>query len=189
MRFADAFEEFAPELYNLYKTQMDRLLKEDENLKMPFEKSVFASTAFNFGPRVISTPHKDNLNLAYGWCSITALGNFDPRAGGHLVLPELKLALRFPPGSTVLVPSAAFTHYNLLIPSEDTRHSITQFSAGGLFRWIAYGFQHKRDAVAARVEPEKWWEDKEGLYERWPKCTTAKVEDVDSKSESEAVGM
>jgi len=143
-------------------------MERDEMLKTPFLGSVFACTAFNFGPRVVTKPHRDHLNLAYGWCSITALGNFDHKLGGHVVLPDLKLAIEFPAGSTILVPSAVLTHYNLPIGSKETRRSITQFSAGGIFRWISYGFQLKRAATAASVKGEKCWERGKGLFDVWP---------------------
>ena len=147
-------------------------MEQDETLKAPFSNSVFACAAFNFGPQVVTRPHRDHLNLAYGWCSITALGTFDPKAGGHLVLPELKLAIEFPPGATVLIPSASFTHYNLPIGIEENRQSITQFSAGGIFRWISYGFQLKKIAIAASIEGEKWWEKGMGLFDIWPRGGT-----------------
>ncbi|KAF9650372.1 hypothetical protein BDM02DRAFT_1425153 [Thelephora ganbajun] len=122
-----AFKEFAPDLYNIYRTQMDEVTKGDEKLMTPYSNSAFACTAFNFGPRAVLSPHKDHLNLLYGCCSITALGNFDHKAGGHLVLPDLKLAIEFPAGSTVLILSASLTHYNAPVASEETRRSITQF--------------------------------------------------------------
>ncbi|KAJ7624191.1 hypothetical protein B0H17DRAFT_1151319 [Mycena rosella] len=52
---------------------------------------------------------------AWGWCSITALGDFDPNKGGHLILWDLRLAIRFPPGSTILIPSALLHHSNVAI--------------------------------------------------------------------------
>ncbi|KAF8139523.1 hypothetical protein K438DRAFT_1785611 [Mycena galopus ATCC 62051] len=85
--------------------------------------------------------HVDGLNLAWGWCSITALGNFDADYGGHLVLWDLKLVIRFPAGSTILLPSATLRHSNVGIAEEETRYSFTQFSAAGLFRWVDNGFK------------------------------------------------
>lgn len=169
MGLAAAFKEFAPNLHDFYSHHMHQLLERDDGLKFPFPKSVFACVAFNFGPQVVAIPHKDHINLAYGWCSITALGNFNHKNGGHLVLPELKLVIEFPAGSTVLIPSAALTHYNLPIGPGETRRSITHFSAGGLFRWISYGYQLKGAALATGVEGQQWWEKGEGLYAKmWP---------------------
>ena len=73
-----------------------------------------------------------------GWCCITALGDFDPTKGGHLVLWDLKLVIEFPPGSTVLLPSAAIAHSNTAIDCREMRCSFTQFTAGGLFRWTSH---------------------------------------------------
>jgi hypothetical protein len=42
-----------------------------------FPGSIFAVCTFNFGPRAICASHTDFANLAWGWCAITALGDFD----------------------------------------------------------------------------------------------------------------
>lgn len=49
--------------------------------------------------------------------------------------------IEFPPGSTILLPSAVISHSNVPIQPNETRYSWTQFSAGGLFRWVEHGFQ------------------------------------------------
>ncbi|KAJ7023915.1 hypothetical protein C8F04DRAFT_969588 [Mycena alexandri] len=59
-----------------------------------------------FRPHAITIPHLDFGNLAWGWCVITALGRFNPDCRGHLILEDLKLVICFPPGSTILIPSA-----------------------------------------------------------------------------------
>ena len=74
-------------------------------------------------------------------CSITAGGSFDPTEGGHIYLVELKLVIEFPPGSTILIPSAVIRHGNVPIQQGETRTSFTQYAAGGLFRWVDYGFK------------------------------------------------
>jgi len=61
-------------------------------------------------------------NLPYGWCAITSLGPFDPKRGGHLVLWDLQLVIEFPPGSTILIPSAVLQHSN--IPIHQNTHVI-----------------------------------------------------------------
>ena len=148
---------------------MKELYERHPHLTPIFPGSVFACATFNFGPRVICNPHRDGLNLAYGWCAVTALGSFDHTKGGHLILPELRLAIQFPAGSTLFIPSAIFTHYNLPIAEGEARSSFTQFSAAGIFRWIAYGFQKKSDAVANGVQPPVWWDRSKGLFPVIPK--------------------
>ncbi len=80
------------------------------------------------------------MNLAYGWCAIQALGNFDPKKGGHIVLWELRLVVEFPPGALILIPSATITHSNTPVAEGESRSSFTQYMPGGLFRWVDYGY-------------------------------------------------
>ncbi|KAF8163967.1 hypothetical protein BJ912DRAFT_864508, partial [Pholiota molesta] len=125
-----AFATWAPNLYTYYETHFNALLKHDPSLRRNWPTSVWASFAVNFGPKTVCRRHRDFANLPFGWCAITALGDFDPSQGGHLVLWSLKLIVEFPPGSTILVPSAAIPHSNIPIGRRETRYSFTQFSAG-----------------------------------------------------------
>nr|GAT52793.1 predicted protein [Mycena chlorophos] len=132
---------FAPRLHAYYETTMDALFNWDPRLRRIFRRgtSVFPSCTFNFGPQTVTVPHLDLLNLAWGWCFITALGNFDPNKGGHLILWDLKRFIRFPPGATIAIPSALLRHSNVQIQQDETRYSFTQFAAGGLFRFVENG--------------------------------------------------
>lgn len=53
--------------------------------------------------------------------------------------------VKFPPGSTVLIPSAIVRHSNCPIADKESRYSITEFSAADLFRWVANGNQNDCD--------------------------------------------
>ncbi|KAI0037552.1 hypothetical protein FA95DRAFT_1506830 [Auriscalpium vulgare] len=108
-------------------------------LKKPFLRSVFPMATFNFGPQALTVPHRDSKNVPFGWCAVTALGDFDYMKGGHLIIWELKLIIEFPPGSTILLPSALLTHSNTPIQDGETRQSFTQWCSGDLVRWHAYG--------------------------------------------------
>jgi len=105
-----------------------------------FEGTAFAAASINFGPQTVSIPHLDFGNLAWGLCAVTALGKYNPDLGGHIVLEELKLIVRFPPGCTIFLPSALVTHSNTPISDQETRYSFAQYSAAGLFRWVHNGF-------------------------------------------------
>ena len=87
----------------------------------------------------------DSANLPYGWCAITALGNFDYTKGGHLILWELGLVVEFPPGSTFLLPSACISHSNVAIAKHEKRFSFTQYTAGSIFRWVDHGFMKENE--------------------------------------------
>ncbi|KAJ7121217.1 hypothetical protein C8R46DRAFT_1050701 [Mycena filopes] len=140
--FSDSmFRNYAPNLHRFYHDQM-RLLRIAATYLtplLPFIITVFAACTFNFGPNAVTRPHLDAANLVWGWCCITAFGCFNPDLGGHLILWDLRLVIRFPPGSTIMIPSALLRHSNVSIQQGETRYSFTQFTAGGLFRWIANG--------------------------------------------------
>ncbi|KAF9059925.1 hypothetical protein BDP27DRAFT_1166051, partial [Rhodocollybia butyracea] len=69
--------------------------------------------------------HRDQLNWAFGRCTITALGPFNARRSAELILWELRLVIDFPRAATILLPSAVITHSNTLIHSDDSRSSFT----------------------------------------------------------------
>jgi hypothetical protein len=135
------FETFAPSLYRYYSEKLAKVWDYDPSLRPGFDNSVWPCVAINFGTRVITQPHRDCMNLAYGWCAITALGNFDSTTGGHLVLPDLRIIIRFPSGSTIFIPSAILTHCNIDIAEGEERSSFTQFCAGDIFRFVDCGLQ------------------------------------------------
>ncbi|KAJ7874660.1 hypothetical protein B0H14DRAFT_3437475 [Mycena olivaceomarginata] len=122
---------------------------------------VFAACTFNFGPRAIYAPHLDFANLAWGWCAATALGNFDPNLGGHLILWDLRLVIRFPPGSTILLPSAIIRHSNVPIQAHKRRSSFAQYTAAGLFRWVRNGFKTDEDFELSASKEEQALRDAE----------------------------
>ncbi|KAJ7026432.1 hypothetical protein C8F04DRAFT_966393, partial [Mycena alexandri] len=152
-----------------------------KNLHLPrnFAESVFAAATFNLGPRTITYPHYDGRNLLWGWCVVTALGWFNYKRGGHLILWDLGLIIEFPPGSSILMPSALIRHSNIRIGPKEKRFSFTQFSGAGLFRWIDNGLQSDASAEAAisgdRANQERRWNaanrrGEEGInsYQHWP---------------------
>ncbi|KAJ7078404.1 hypothetical protein B0H15DRAFT_788953, partial [Mycena belliarum] len=102
----------------------------------------------------VSARHLDFANLAWGWCAVTALGNFDPDIGGHLILWDLRLVVRFPPGSTILLPSALIQHSNVPIQAHEHRSSFTQYTAGGLFRWVRNGFKTDENFRASATKEQ-----------------------------------
>ncbi|KAJ6499744.1 hypothetical protein C8R47DRAFT_1317631 [Mycena vitilis] len=82
-------------------------------LKRPFVNGIFFACTFNLGPHTCALGHRDFANFALGWCPITAFGRFDYRKGGHLILWDCRLVLEFPPGCTIIIPSAAIFHSNI----------------------------------------------------------------------------
>jgi len=56
-----------------------------------FEGTAFVVAFINFGSQTLSIPHLDFANLAWGLCTVTSLGKYNPNLGGHIILEELKL--------------------------------------------------------------------------------------------------
>ncbi|KIK64904.1 hypothetical protein GYMLUDRAFT_160815, partial [Collybiopsis luxurians FD-317 M1] len=78
--------------------------------------------------------HRDAGNQSNGWCAVTSAGKFNPDTGGHLILWDLQYIICFPPGATILFPSALITHSNALVSPGETCYSIVQYSSGSLFQ-------------------------------------------------------
>ncbi|KAJ7821400.1 hypothetical protein B0H14DRAFT_2371350, partial [Mycena olivaceomarginata] len=130
--------------------------------------SAFAAATINFGPSTVALPHIDGLNLAWGWCAITALGLFNPDVGGHLVLWDLCLIICFPSGSTILIPSTILRHSNIGIGANKHQDSFTQYSTTGLFRWVDNSLQSDRTVEAdIQGNTEAEAEQAETRHTRW----------------------
>ncbi|KAF4581777.1 hypothetical protein EYR40_002795 [Pleurotus pulmonarius] len=147
-----AFQLWAPRLHSYYRDHVERLHEALPHLRRNFRRSVFPCATLNFGPKVQTVKHRDTLNLAHGWCSITALGRFDHRKGGHIVLWDARVVIEFPSHSTILIPSATIAHSNLEIHDSECRASFTQYCAGGIFRWVDNGCRTQRDFRKADFE-------------------------------------
>ncbi|KAL1658923.1 hypothetical protein GGF50DRAFT_66318 [Schizophyllum commune] len=146
-----AFGNWQPEIYEDYADVQERLFKWNPLLRRRrnFKKSVWSCLTLNFGPRTETAPHRDFGNRSCGFCAITSLGRFNPDKGGHLILRELKLVIRFPPGSTIIIPSALITHYNTRIAEDETRFSVTQYTSGAIFRFVEHGCMLNKDYYAS----------------------------------------
>ncbi|PBK91252.1 hypothetical protein ARMGADRAFT_932861, partial [Armillaria gallica] len=146
-------------LYLHYKDHLDQLYKKLPHLKPNFEKSIFPCATFNFGSNVWTFKHRDLMNCPYGLCAITALGCFDSKKGGHIVLWELKLIVEFPHTCTIMIPSAMIIHSNIPIAEGDSCSSFTQFLAGGLLCWVDNRFQMEKEM--AKEDPTAFAAPKE----------------------------
>jgi hypothetical protein len=155
-----------PQLFKASKDVLHKILEWKPSLSTNFANSIFCSTTYNFGPSVVCDFHADHLNWATGICAITAGGTFDYKKGGHLVLREYKLILEFPPCVTILLPSAMVTHGNVPIGPGEHRISVTQYTEGGLFQWVEYGFKPASEYKATRANTRLVSQEGEG---RWKK--------------------
>ncbi|KAJ7607865.1 hypothetical protein FB45DRAFT_763692, partial [Roridomyces roridus] len=155
---------YAPRLFARYQKCKDDLLAW-KKMQWNFDSSVLAGCTWNFG-RAVTCPHRDFGNLAAGWCPVTALGDYNPDLGGHIILWELRLIVRFPPGSTIFIPSAIVTHSNTPIHPHEKRHSFTQYTSGSLFRWVSNGNMTDGEFLQ-RASPEQRAERDKAAGTRW----------------------
>ncbi|KAJ7660017.1 hypothetical protein B0H14DRAFT_3102699 [Mycena olivaceomarginata] len=132
------FAAWAPLMFAYYTAQM-ALLVLWKPLRRNFPGSIFAACTFNFGPRAVCTSHIDFVNLAWGWCTITVLGDFDPDRGGHLILWDL----------------SHIRHSNVPIQDHEYRASFVQYTAGRLFRWVRNGFRTAEAWVKTALPEQK----------------------------------
>ncbi|KAJ6517930.1 hypothetical protein C8R47DRAFT_959887 [Mycena vitilis] len=132
---------YLPKLYDLFRTTLAGIYKNQPELQHLFSNSVYPAATWNLGPQVVTEEHEDGLNPPFGMCAITSAGKYDYRKGGHFCMKQLKAVIQYPPGSTILMLSACVTHSNTPIAKDETRYSMTQYAAGELFRWAAYGYQ------------------------------------------------
>ncbi|KAJ3884350.1 hypothetical protein GG344DRAFT_84161 [Lentinula edodes] len=115
-----AFGLWAPRIYEEYQNVHDTMHSK-LNLPESFPGTIFAAAAFNLGGNVWTFKHRDWLNWLFGWCAITALGEFDASQSAQLILWELKLVIDFPHAATILIPSVVITHSNTPIADGDIR--------------------------------------------------------------------
>ncbi|KAM6489083.1 hypothetical protein JOM56_001485, partial [Amanita muscaria] len=174
-----AFNAYSERNYN-YMRDTVKTIKAKLNIGKDYESKlgVFPCRSFNLGPQTASLPHRDMGNLAHSWCSVTAVGQFNPKQGGHFVLWDFGIAIEFPPGSTILIPSALFMHSNASIQDGETRYSIVQYAAGGLFRWVWNGCKtdkkleeslkgNKKPNQRQQGEQDDRWQESIKMFSRW----------------------
>ncbi|EIM90993.1 uncharacterized protein STEHIDRAFT_49802, partial [Stereum hirsutum FP-91666 SS1] len=135
-----AFMTYAPKLYKQYAEETEALYSHDPSCRRPFKNAVWPACTFNLGPQCCCRGHCDSANVPHGWCAVWALGDYDPKVGGHLILLEFGLIIQFPPGSVILLPSSTIRHGNTPVGPTEHRYSFTMYCAGGIFRWVHHGF-------------------------------------------------
>ena len=144
-----------PEHFKHYAHCRDAVLECYPDLCPNFPDSPWAAATVNFGPKTACFYHLDSNNLAFGCCSITVLSEFDPVEGGHIILWECGVIVTFPPGSTIIIPSACISHSNTAIQSHETRYSFTQYTARGLFHFMECNFQQNDEIWDSLNEGER----------------------------------
>lgn len=153
---SEALATYSPLPYHHLRRAMEELSKEDPTIQPLFPGSVYPTACANLGPRTCCRWHHDVNHYPGLPCWILALGDYDYKLGGHLVVPQLRLYIEFPPGASILLSSAGLKHGNTPIQDGELRYSFTQYCPGGLMRWVAYGCAPAGDFTdAERVDMDE----------------------------------
>ncbi|VDC00034.1 unnamed protein product [Peniophora sp. CBMAI 1063] len=170
---SEALAYYFPLVYKHLRERLRALCEVHPELRFPFEGlSIYPTVTFNLGPVSVTYGHNDGTNYAGIPCSITALGSFKAEEGGHLVLFDLRLYIKFPAGRTILLSSAGLRHGNTQLAPGDKRYSVTQYCQGSLIRWVAYGFRKSGDFTEAEKNEmdeaaSEGWAAQLGRFSTW----------------------
>ncbi|KAJ7585724.1 hypothetical protein C8J56DRAFT_788327 [Mycena floridula] len=146
-------ESYFPAYHSLYHNVIDDLTDDNKDLIRNFDDSCFAGAHINCSRHTVTAPHRDYKN--FGICPVISLGDYDPDNGGHIILWDFQLVVRFPPGALVILPSALVEHSNTPVANYETRMSFAQFTASGLVRWVHNGMRSDVDFLANASATEK----------------------------------
>jgi hypothetical protein len=148
-------EKFAPHLYSHLNATKDALLEHDWDLRDNCYGGAFPAVEFFLGSDE-SPPRLDDLDMMWGWRALTALGNYNPRWGGELILWDEKKVVKFPPGSTFLFPSTLIRYSFTQIRDGESHYTFQQYAQAGLYRYVESGFRSE-----ATFEATAWMEERE----------------------------
>ncbi|KAJ7666307.1 hypothetical protein B0H17DRAFT_898850, partial [Mycena rosella] len=179
---SSGFALYAPKLYRYYCLILKALFERQPGLVHNFTNSIFPAATFNCGPDAVTVEHLDFLNLSHGFCGITSGGCFDHTKGGHVHMRQWRLVIQCPSGSSLLIPSATVDHGNTPIQPGESHHSMTQYAAGGLFRWVTYGHQTAKDLLAQRDGKHKRavFDGEPGSRWAWALDLFSKIDELDA---------
>ncbi|KAJ6527047.1 hypothetical protein B0H19DRAFT_970015 [Mycena capillaripes] len=139
---------YAPKLWRYYADTLRLLFEHHPGLEHNFSNSIFPAATFNLCPTVVTDEHADIANCVHGLCGVTSAGDFDHTKGRQMYLKQINMVIDFPSGASMLIPSAFVDHGNTAIEPGETQLSFTQYAAGGLFRWVKYGFRTAKSVLA-----------------------------------------
>ncbi|KAJ7697296.1 hypothetical protein B0H16DRAFT_1484810 [Mycena metata] len=124
--------------YDPLKAQKDTSLQDHPDSLYPCDSSVFSAATVDFGgpPCCIFAPGVPDRQQVRQWSILTALGNYKPRHGGHVIFWDLGLVVCFPPGSSILIPTGLIRYSFVRVRPGERRYSLLQWAGAGIARWF-----------------------------------------------------
>ncbi|KAJ7017506.1 hypothetical protein C8F04DRAFT_979167, partial [Mycena alexandri] len=89
---------------------------------------------------------------------LTALGTYDSRYRGDIILWDDGWVIRFPPGATILFPAALMRYSFVQVQPGEKQYTFSQYLPAGLARYVGNGYES--DAQFERGATKR---DMEGL--------------------------
>ncbi|KAJ7169414.1 hypothetical protein C8R46DRAFT_896445 [Mycena filopes] len=117
----------------------EAVCEHDPFLRSPWSESTFPAAEFFLGDEE-SPPRLDDLDAIWGWRALTALGDYNARWGGELVLWDEKKLFKFPAGATFLFPSSLVRYSFTQIREGESRYAVSQYAQAGLYRYVENDF-------------------------------------------------
>ncbi|KAJ7916472.1 hypothetical protein B0H13DRAFT_1609353, partial [Mycena leptocephala] len=145
-----------PRLLAYVRHTKDVLMANDPTLRDNCTGGAFPAVEFFLGSDE-SPPTLHDLDMMWSWRALTALGEYNARWGGELILWDEKKIFKFPPGATFLFPGRlirySFTQVRCSFSSE---YSFGQYAHAGLFRYVENGFMSEAnfEATAWKLQRE-----------------------------------
>jgi len=148
---------FAPRLFHYYRKELGTLFTSNSSLHIT-SLGVLACHHLQLWPIYNHLPPYRSGQPVFWVVLHYCLSPFDPHRGGHLILWDLGLVIDFPPGSTILIPSALVRHSNTVIQPGEECYSLTHYAAGGLFCYVSNGLCSDKTFMKEATEAElKQW--------------------------------
>ncbi|KAJ7471333.1 hypothetical protein B0H11DRAFT_1721861, partial [Mycena galericulata] len=143
---------FEPRMHAYLKSQVE-LLEDVAAMGPAFPGSAFTTAEFSFGDAPMHT-RKNVRDAFHGLRAITVLGNFNPNVSSLFISPSDNLAIRCPPGTTMLIPPTK-DYFFTKVNKGEKRYLFQQYFHAGLQRWIDHGFrsdlQYETEAMPDEV--------------------------------------
>ncbi|KAJ7199695.1 hypothetical protein GGX14DRAFT_372970 [Mycena pura] len=121
-----------------------------------FPGTVFSMIAFNLGEQSCMVMRR---------CVVTATGDFDATQGGHMVLYDLHLLVKFLPGWMAIFPSGLLNHANTSLQTGETRTSIIQYTPGQLSQFRNSGWRTQTSMSMEELAVR--WDEKRAIRARF----------------------
>ncbi|KAK6997474.1 hypothetical protein R3P38DRAFT_2440287, partial [Favolaschia claudopus] len=146
---------YCKKYYRLLKAQKNVLLDARPDAHFPCETSDFSAFTFEFGPHRRTNDRGLPHTFEPGsWAILTALGEYDPRYGGHIILWDIGWVITFAPGDCILIPPGLIRYSFVAVRPGETRFSMLQWAGAGIRRFFENGEQDDTDFAVRSTEQE-----------------------------------